>query len=94
MPGRGYNTATVDTESLPAGPGLAELTKICDRLKELGYAQAKRIRIYGQEFEVISNPFPQGRGVAVHARPRGAKQARLLQLPLPVLQMVIRGKPA
>jgi len=82
----------MDTESLPASQESTDLAKICDRLKELGYAQSKRIRIYGQEFEVISNPFPQGRGVAVQAQPRGTKQARVLQLPLPILQMVTRGK--
>jgi len=84
----------VRTETLPASQESTELIKLCDRLKELGYAQSKRIRIYGQEFEVISNPFPQGKGVAVQAQPKGAKQARVLQLPLPVLQMVTRGKPA
>ena len=93
-PENGYNAITVDIESLPAGQELADLVKICDRLKQLGYAQSKRIRIYGQEFEVISNPFPQGKGVAVQAQPKGSKQARVLQLPLPVLQMVTRRKPA
>lgn len=80
------------TESLPASQGVADLADICNRLKELGYAQSKRIRIYGQEFEVVSNPFPQGKGVAVHAQPKGAKQPRVLLLPLPILQMVTRGK--
>jgi len=84
----------VTTQSLPASQGLADLAKICDRLKELGYAQSKRIRIYGQEFEVVSNPFPQGRGIAVQAQPKGTKLTRVLQLPLPILQMVNRGKSA
>jgi len=84
----------METKSSPASQELADLAKICDRLRELGYAQSKRIRIYGQEFEVISNPFPQGKGVAVQAQPKGAKQARVLQLPLPSLQMVTRRKPA
>ena|SRR5208337_5589269 len=93
-PGNGYNTITVSTETLPASQELADLVKLCDRLRELGYAQSKRIRIYGQEFEVISNPFPQGKGVAVQAQPKGGKQTRVLQLPLPILQMVTRGKSA
>jgi len=90
----GYNSLIVSTETLPASQEFTELVKLCDRLKELGFAQSKRIRIYGQEFEVISNPFPQGKGVAVQAQPKGAKQTRVLQLPLPVLQMVTRGKSA
>jgi len=86
--------AIVDPQIIPASQELADLGKICDRLKEMGYAQSKRIRIYGQEFDVISNPFPQGKGIAVQAQPRGTKHTRVLQLPLPVLQMVLRERPA
>jgi hypothetical protein len=63
-------------------------SEMSDRLKQLGYAESKRIRIYGQEFEVLSNPFPQGRGIAVKAVLRRTMETRILQLPLPVLQMV------
>jgi len=54
----------------------------------MGYAQSKRIRIYGEEFEVTSNPFPEGNGIAVQAVGKHDKQARVLKLPLPVLQTV------
>lgn len=70
------------------------LQDLCDRLKELGYAQSKRIRIYGQEFEVVSNPFPQDKGIAVQAVARRETQVRILRLPLPILQMVARKKAA
>lgn len=83
----------MSTDTLPASQQ-PELQQICDRLKQLGYAESKRIRIYGQEFEVISNPFPDGKGVAVRAQQKGTKQSRVVQLPLPVLQMVTRGKSA
>lgn len=63
-------------------------SEMSDRLKALGYAEARRIRIYGQEFDVLSNPFPQGRGIAVKAVLRRTMETRILQLPLPVLQMV------
>ena len=71
-----------------------QLHELCDRLKELGYAQSKHIRIYGQDFEVISNPFPQGRGIAVEAISKREHQTRVVRLPLPVLQMVTRKKTA
>ena len=67
-----------------------ELSEICRRLRDMGYAESKRIRIYGQEFEVVSNPFPQDRGIAVRAVALRETQARVLQLPLPVLQTVTR----
>jgi hypothetical protein len=91
-PANDYNRNIVNAEILPISKEMADLIKVCDRLKEMGYAQSKRIRIYGQEFDVISNPFPQGKGVAVQAQPKGAKQTRVLQLPLPILQMVTRRK--
>lgn len=71
-----------------------QLNDLCDRLKEMGYAQSKRIRIYGEDFEVISNPFPQGNGVAVRAQSRRENQSRVLQLPLPILQMLSHRKTA
>jgi hypothetical protein len=58
----------------------------------MGYAESKRIRIYGQEFEVVSNPFPHGDGIAIRAFSRRETQARTLCLPLPVVQMVTRQK--
>jgi hypothetical protein len=89
-----YNMSSVKTNLATASQDSGELCEICDRLREMGYAQSKRIRIYGQEFEVVSNPFPQGTGVAVHAVSKKEPQARILPLPLPILQMVTRKKPA
>ena len=58
----------------------------------MGYAQSKQIRIYGQEFEAVSNPFPNGDGIAIRAFSKRETQERTLQLPLPVVQMVKRQK--
>jgi hypothetical protein len=67
---------------------------MCDRLKDMGYAQSQRIRIYGQEFEVRSNPFPDGNGIAIRAVGKNEQQVRIVKLPLPVLQTVTRRKAA
>jgi hypothetical protein len=69
-----------------------EVNEVCAQLQRMGYAQSKRIRIYGQEFEVVSNPFPHGDGIAVRAFSQRETQARTLRLPLPVVQMVTRQK--
>jgi hypothetical protein len=82
------------TETPSASQESSEITQLCERLKEMGYSESKRIRIYGQEFEVISNPFPQNKGIAVEAQPKGTRQKQVVQLPLPILQMVTRKKPA
>jgi hypothetical protein len=84
----------MSTETAPANQESSELNQLCERLKDMGYAESKRIRIYGQEYEVISNPFPKNRGIAVEAQPKGTKQKRVVQLPLPILQMVAPRKPA
>jgi hypothetical protein len=85
----------MSSKTLPANQETSELNQICERLKEMGYSESKRIRIYGQEFEVISNPFPRDKGIAVEAQPKGTRQVRVLQLPLPILQMVgPKRKPA
>jgi hypothetical protein len=72
----------------------AELQEICDRLKNIGYAMYNRIRMYGEEFEVISNPYPDGKGISVEAVSKRENRARVLRIPLPVLQTVTRGKAA
>jgi len=65
--------------------GEDSITEICARVKSLGYAASGRIRIYGQEFDVISDPFPEAGGVAVLVKPRGDPRVRALQLPATVL---------
>ena len=87
-----YNAHTVNIDVLPTGENSMELDEVCDRLQKMGYAEFKRIRIYGQEFEVVSNPFPQGDGIAIRAFSKRETQTRTLRLPLPVVQMVTRQK--
>jgi hypothetical protein len=72
----------------------AEVHEICNRLKDMGYAQSKHIRIYGQEFVVISNPFPEGNGIAVRVVTKRGASERTVKIPLPILQTVTRRKAA
>jgi hypothetical protein len=82
----------VTIHTLPMSQQSIELHEVCDQLQRMGYAQSKRIRIYGQEFEAVSNPFPNEDGIAIRAFSKRETQARTLQLPLPVVQMVTRQK--
>ena len=79
------NVLTASQQSL-------EVQEVCVRLQNMGYAESKRIRIYGQEFEVVSNPFPHENGIAIRAFSKRDTQTRTLRLPLPVVQMVTRQK--
>jgi hypothetical protein len=87
-----YNEVTVTTETFYPSPNSVELHEVCVKLQSMGYAQSKRIRIYGQEFEAVSNPFPSGNGIAIQALAQRETQARTLRLPLPIVQMVTRQK--
>jgi hypothetical protein len=92
--GLSYNKVTVENPSFTASPSSPDLHLICDKLKAMGYAQSRRIRIYGEEFEVVSNPFPEGNGIAVRAIAKRERLERTVRLPLPVVQTVTRGKAA
>jgi hypothetical protein len=87
-----YNLVIVNVHALIAVQPSIEVHEVCARLQSMGYAESKRIRIYGQEFDVVSNPFPHGDGIAIRAFSRRETQARTLRLPLPVVQMVTRQK--
>ena len=87
-----YNQIIVNINILTPSYASVELHEVCDQLQKMGYAQSKRIRIYGQDFEAVSNPFPNGAGIAIRAFSKRETQARTLQLPLPVVQMVTRQK--
>lgn len=62
--------------------------EICAQIKKFGYAASQKIRIYGEEFEVLSDPFPSDGGIAIQVRSRRTAQSRLLQLPATVLGRV------
>lgn len=49
---------------------------ICERLKKFGYSQARHIRLYGEEFHLVSNPFPDGGGFAVEGIARSSGQLK------------------
>jgi hypothetical protein len=62
--------------------------EMCARVKRLGYEPSKRIRLYGEEFEVVSDPFPDGEGIAVHVKLKNRPGIRVVRLPATVLQSV------
>jgi hypothetical protein len=65
------------------------IEEICASVKRLGYGVKQNIRLYGEEFEVISDPFPEAGGIAVSVRAKKGKSVRIIQLPATVLQSVM-----
>src|SRR6266403_5400743 len=58
----------------------------CARIKQLGYVASRHVRIYGEEFELLSDPFPQADQIAIRARAKGDSRVRILRLPVTILQ--------
>ena len=73
------------TGSSSVSPSIAE---ICESVKRLGYGATQNIRLYGEEFEVVSDPFPEAGGIAVSVKTKKDNGTRVLQLPATVLQSV------
>ena len=63
---------------------------LCKRLQRLGYAPQRRIKLYGEEFDLVSNPAPDGTGYAVEGISRKVGGLRHLRLPLSVVHMIER----
>jgi len=64
------------------------ICEICEHVKHLGYANSGRIRLYGEEFEVVSDPFLEDDGIAVRVKSKKNSTVRVLQLPATVVQSV------
>ena len=61
------------------------LTDDCVRIKDLGYSSSHHIRLYGQRFDIVSDPFPDGNGVAVEVTTAKEPKKRKLRLPKALL---------
>lgn len=87
-------TSSNITSPAPTVPvATISISEICADVKNLGYAASGRIRLYGEDFEVISDPFPEDNGIAVHVKTKKDSRVRVLQLPATILQSV-RGRRA
>jgi len=63
-------------------------SKLCERLKRLGFAQENRMKLYGQEFDLISDPFIMENDVVfVDAIERKSRLQRRIRIPLPIVHM-------
>lgn len=60
----------------------------CRKLINLGYARQKRVRLYGQELQIVSDPFPHDDGgIAVEVIGKSELDKRTMRLPLTVVQV-------
>jgi hypothetical protein len=69
-------------------------SEMCAHVKRLGYSTSRHIRMYGEDFEVVSDPFAEADGIAVRVTTIKDSKVRVLQIPSTVLQSVKRGRTA
>src|SRR6266446_6088605 len=53
---------------------------------EMSYVAFRRVRIYGEEFELLSDPFPERDRIAIRAKAKGDSGVRILRLPATIAQ--------
>jgi hypothetical protein len=61
--------------------------EICEKLKHLGFARSNHVKLYGEQFQLASDPFPHESGIAVEVVRTDGKPPRTIKLPLPILKM-------
>ena len=61
---------------------------ICARLSELGFASEQRVRLYGEEFYLVSDPVPDGDGFAVEGIACGSVKSRRIRIPLSIVHVL------
>jgi hypothetical protein len=61
------------------------LSKSCERLMDLGYIAGKRVSLYGEHFEIASDPFIDGHWVAVRVISENDPAIQTIRLPVSIL---------
>ncbi len=56
----------------------------CARMKELGFTVFRHINMYGEHFEIVSDPYSDGDCIAVHVISGNDPKIRTLRLPITI----------
>jgi hypothetical protein len=80
--------ASRNEDSVITSQGSLPTSEVCARIRQFGYAASQHIRIYGEDFDVLSDPFPSDGGIAIEVRSKRTLEARVLQLPSTVIHRV------
>jgi len=70
-------------------------TTLCEMLKRLGFAQNSEVRLYGEVFDLVSDPVSIGDNlVFVDAVERKSGDARRIRIPLTIVRMAQQDRRA
>jgi hypothetical protein len=77
----------LDTEASDAASAVLarSRTDTCAKIKNLGFTTSKRIKMYGERFEILSDPFIEGDFIAVRAVSGDDPAIRIVHLPTAIL---------
>jgi hypothetical protein len=71
--------------------GSTSVSDLCAKIKNMGYAASKRVKLYGEEYEIVSDPFLEDQEIVVQAKTKKNPVVRMVRLPSTVLPSV-RGR--
>jgi len=72
---------------------MANAEKLGEEVKRFGYEKSKKIKLYGKELELVSDPVnPKDDTVLVEAREKGTDNVRQVQVPRNVVEMAKGGR--
>jgi hypothetical protein len=57
----------------------------CAKIRDLGFIASTHMNMYGEHFAIVSDPFDEGDGVAVHAISESDPAVRTVRLPTAIL---------
>jgi hypothetical protein len=63
---------------------------VCSELRRLGFASGRRAKLYGEEFEFVSDPEADDNGYCLKAVSHKSRHARHVRIPLSVVRTVER----
>jgi hypothetical protein len=68
---------------------------LCEKIKRLGYAQNNQVKLYGEIFDLVSDPVSVGENlVFVDGLERKSGHLRRVRIPLPVVHMAMKQRHA
>jgi len=72
---------------------MAKPANLLEAVQRFGYAKTKKIKLYGKEFELVSDPINrQGDDVFIDAREKRTGQVKQVQVPRNVVEMAKGNK--
>jgi len=72
---------------------MANPEKLGEEVKRFGYEKNKKIKLYGKQLEIVSDPVDrQGDSIFVDAREVGTDNVRQVQVPRNVVEMAKSGR--